>query len=374
MFEYNNNTLYPSLDQPLKTLRHLPLPYVGNKKKLSYVIYDILLKHDLDFNCVLDAFSGSASMAYLFKAMGKKVIANDILQYAHANAVTLVVNEKTKLTSEQKEYLLHNTNPNNTHFVENNYSGKKFTLKECQFLDNFRANVTTMPAEAAFLALCSIATVCLRLPFGNIDMSLDLMNHRRKQQKAYGPGSDHHDRRIGIYYDEDLNLKFDKWFLKYCNDFESATFSGPKCTAIQMDAVKAIREYGSSVDCLYYDAPYGGVSSDYGYMYRFLEEYISQKRLEELDYCLDIQKFVSPEIYENNFIELLKAAKNIPLWVMSFNDKSWKKIEEIVDIVSQFKTNVKVEMISDSYCYKYRKQCGDKKKREEYLIIANRSV
>jgi len=167
--------------------------------------------------------------------MGKKVLANDLLTSSYMNAVAFVENPGIKLSEEERDYLLKHENSNKNTFVEDNYLGvqfrpkgkncrfNKFTLKECRHLDNFRANIDSLCDKyLESLSLAANAAVVLRLPFGNVDQSHDIMKHRVKQEKHYGKESGQQDRRIGIYYDEDYNLKFDKWFKKYVDDFTKA--------------------------------------------------------------------------------------------------------------------------------------------------------
>lgn len=375
---------------PLKNLNKLPLPYVGNKKKLASKIHETIVNNNINFHSVLDVFSGSASVSYIFKVMGKDVIANDILQYAYMNAISLIQNEGIALTEAQKEYLLYFQNPNRNFFVEKNYLGenlkgicknensesryRKFTLKECQFLDNFRANLREFDPSHFALAFSAIAAIVLRLPFGNIDQSTDIMKHRIRQEKTYGKGSDRHDRRIGIYYDDKLNLNFEKWFLKYCGDYEQGQIPSQynqKSEATNMDVYSILKNPPFEVDCVYFDPPYGGVSSNYAHMYRFFEEYFHQCIFEDLPYAKDALRFVGKPNYERNFSAMLEAAEKIPIWIFSYNDKSWQDIEHIAELVREHRENVVVETVSQDYKYIYREQCGNKTKAKEYLIIAH---
>lgn len=460
----------PSPEMALRRLEKLPLPYTGNKKKLSYQIHDALTKHNVEFDTVLDAFTGSATVAFLFKLMGKRVLANDLLTSSYVNAVAFVENPGIQLTDDDKEFLLHNQNSNKNSFVEDNYLAiqdrpkdkkcryNKFTLKECRHLDNFRANIDELCGlHAQGLGLAANAAVVLRLPFGNMDQSYDIMNHRKKQEKMYGKESGQHDRRIGIYYDDDMNLNFNKWFNKYVNDFMNTgqhrylseqkikraaflvnlqqhvlrdcfvggrmnqgqvlaevkvrlghqknqlkaaydndmstemdfftqagkpgqgmkwwSFADLKlpgsCLAVNMDLIELLKGGFCSVDCAYFDPPYGGQSSDYCSMYRFLEEYIYSKPLEELPHIQDFgERFVRKTNYEKNFTEMLEVAKHIPVWLFSYNDRSWKDIDYIYDIIKQHGREVVVEVLNHEYRYLYRKMQGRQDRSCEYLIIA----
>ncbi len=472
----DNDNLSPSVDIPIKKIEKLPLPYTGNKKKLIYPIYRALIKHKVDFDSVLDAFSGSGSVSLLFKLLGKRVLSNDLLTSSYLNSVAFVENPGIRISEEEKHFLLYNQNSNKNTFVEDNYLGtqfrpkgkecrfNKFTLKECQHLDNFRANIDEMCGlYAQSLGMIANASVIMRLPFGNVDQSNDIMSHRNRQQENYGKDSDSHDRRIGIYYDKEMNLNFDKWFSKYANDFmlgladtnsdlnaikvkrasflanlqqhvlrdcmvqgrmhrgqslaeinvrlqhqknqlkgnwsnqgstemdfftqqgpewqegkpgqgmkwwSSAPLSG-KCLATNMDIISLLKKDFCLVDCAYFDPPYGGSSSDYSTIYRFLEEYVYSEELENLPH-ISVHKndFVKKRNYEESFISMLTAAQHIPIWVFSYNDDSWKDIEYICGIIRQFKKDVIIETLTDSYRYLYRKKQGRTKKSSEYLIIA----
>lgn len=474
-FGDEKGALYPSGLTAMKRIEKLPLPYTGNKKKLIYNMHDVLKKHNVQFNSVLDAFSGSATVSFLFKMMGKRVLSNDLLTSSWMNAVAFVENPGIKLSQEEKDYLLHHQNTNKRTFVQDNYLGiqfrepnqqcrfNKFTLKECQYLDNFRANIDDLcDRHLQGLGYAANAAVVLRLPFGNIDQSSDILKHRLKQEKHYGKDSDHQDRRIGIYYDDEYNLKFDKWFPKYVQDFVGAVdcsnppghevhikranffanlqqhilrdcFVGGRlhngqvlaeieprlqhqknqlkrhfcnegssemnfasqhgdqrrpgeglkwwtfadlqlpgsCLAVNMDITELLKSDFCKVDAVYFDPPYGGSSSDYSTMYRFLEEYIYCDELENLPHIkAHAQRFTKKRDYESHFIEMLEAAKNIPIWLFSYNDSSWKGIDYITDLIKQFKPNVITEVLSSDYRYLYRKCQGRKDQSSEFLIIA----
>jgi len=462
------NVYEDNLSLPIKRIEKMPLPYTGNKKKLLYYIHRTLVQQGIEFDSVLDAFTGSASVALLFKLMGKKVIANDILTSSYLNAVAFVENPGVRLSDDDKDFLLNNQNDNKGSFVEDHYraDGKhsrfnKFTLKECKELDNFRANVDELcDYYMQSLGFAANAAVVMRLPFGNVDASTDPLTHRKRQQEKYGSDSGNHDRRIGIYYDDDYNLRFDKWFRKYVEDFSQdrpVEFFEPKikratflanlqqhvlrdcmvqgrmhqgqalaevktrmahqknqlkaswdndgstemdfhtragsgdtdckpgqgmrwwsfadldlpgnCLATNMDVVDLL-ESGLQVDCVYFDPPYGGQSSDYSTIYRFFEEYIYGCPLEDLPHLERARNFVGKKSYEEHFTRMLTAASHIPIWLFSYNDSSWKDIDYIVDVIRQFRDDVHVEVLTDEYRYLYRKNQGRTDKSSEYLIIA----
>ena len=150
-FTDNADVYETSIDYQIHRIEKLPLPYTGNKKKILYHIHRAIKEHGIQFQTVLDAFTGSASVALLFKMMGKTVIANDLLTSSYVNAVAFVENPGIRLTDEEQDFVLYHDNPHKSTFVEDNYLGvqfrdpsqecrfNKFTLKECKQLDNFNA-------------------------------------------------------------------------------------------------------------------------------------------------------------------------------------------------------------------------------------------
>src|SRR5262245_8028837 len=78
--------------------------YMGSKKALLDFIWNTV--KELPFHSVLDAFSGSGCVAQMFKAKGKKTIANDHLEYAYHIANATVANSNELLTQDDVSFLL----------------------------------------------------------------------------------------------------------------------------------------------------------------------------------------------------------------------------------------------------------------------------
>ena len=57
-----------------------PSRYMGSKNKIIKHLYNTF--KEIDFESVVDLFSGSSSVSYLLKSMGKKVISNDYMSFA----------------------------------------------------------------------------------------------------------------------------------------------------------------------------------------------------------------------------------------------------------------------------------------------------
>lgn len=350
----------------------MPFAYNGNKKKLIKIIYEHI--KNVQFNSIIDAFAGSCSMSLLFKYMNKEVHSNDALSLSYFASLALIENQDQILNNNEINNLLI---ANKKGFVYDNYLGNqwrtkecrfnKFTESECLFLDGFFDNLNNLDNDyKRKLAFIANAAVLFRLPFGSMDKSLDIMNNRVKQSKEYGKDSENHDRRIGIYYDENFNLNFQKWFVKYANNFNSLVQKGNKCFSYNYDIIDLLKK-GIKVDCIYFDPPYGGHGSDYFTLYRFYEEYIKQSALEK-DECFN--RFANRKPYQEKFIEMLELSTHIPKWIFSFNDDSWATIDKIVSIIKRYKHRVQTIILNSKYRYLYRKNQGKDITVCEYLIVA----
>jgi len=107
----------------------------------------------------------------------------------------------------------------------------------------------------------------------------------------------------------------------------------------------------------YLDPPYGGQSSDYPKLYSFLEEYIHMKPLNEIEKIQKFNRYAKKKGYEEQFVEfldVLQQSQLFDIWVLSYNESSWKPIEEIIDLLKKkYKKNVIVKQ--KVYQYNYRK-------------------
>lgn len=95
-----------------------------------------------DANTVLDAFSGSQSIAYMLKQLGKQVVTNDFLNFNNLIGKALIENPGYIL-DERDIYILfsENSDPIEFNLIEKLFSGLFFVPEEAAFADSFRSNV-----------------------------------------------------------------------------------------------------------------------------------------------------------------------------------------------------------------------------------------
>ncbi len=111
--------------------------YIGSKQKLV----DWIWKHTPDgVSSVLDAFSGSAVVAYMYKSKGLAVVANDRLRYCHHAARAIIENRSIRLSEEDLEALVADNSKAGT-FVRDHFKGIFFARGVHALVDSIRANI-----------------------------------------------------------------------------------------------------------------------------------------------------------------------------------------------------------------------------------------
>ena len=376
----------------IKKIQKIPLAgYTGNKKRILDFIWHVLEEEDVEFNSFLDLFSGSAVVSLFMKEMGKKVISNDFLTTSYYNSLNFVENTGYALSHDECMFIVENSPDYNIEeqFVYKNYLNKRFTKKECINLDKILFNLYKINNPYKFaMGFNNLKNAIIKTPFGMIDRATDLYKHRLKQLEKYGKGTENHDRRIGLYYDDDLNIDFERWFIKYNKSFNKSLFyeinnkndvknvnqDNFPYNIDQNDYIALNKEvfdllnYDFHSDLIYIDPPYGGNSSDYVYLYQFLEEYLHSDFIDNIEYLKEgRKKFVSKYKYEENFRELLNKCSKYPAWLISYNNSAWQDINYIADIINEYKEYVKIYSYNN-YTYNYR----DKKNNlgTEYIVFA----
>ena len=178
--------------------------YMGSKRRLLPWIHDVL--NGLDFESALDPFSGSGAVAYLMKAMGRRVVASDFLNLSSTIGHALIENNKITLDGPAIRILLKNGSP--THqFIEKTFRNVFYTRADLRFLDRVSGNLRQLdnPYQQA-LAIAALMRSCVkRQPRGVFTVSGDL--------SKYDDG-----RR-------DLRLSIEEHFLEQIEFFNEAVFS-----------------------------------------------------------------------------------------------------------------------------------------------------
>src|SRR5215203_3735750 len=119
-------------------MEYLPrFRYMGNKHRLLPWIHGVI--RDLNFTTAADVFSGSGSVGYLLKAMGKQVYSADFLNFPAVLAGAFTANSSTVICEQHLEVLLAHDRKSKD-FIQQRFTGIFFTPIDLAFLDSVSWN------------------------------------------------------------------------------------------------------------------------------------------------------------------------------------------------------------------------------------------
>lgn len=337
------------MDMELRYKEFPTINFIGNKETLARWIY----KNAPDgIDKILDLFCGGCSISYFFKTKGIEVTSNDTMVSSFILAKALIENEKDKISEPETDLLLSQNSKGNGYF-ENKYSNVKFFKEECIFLDNMRENIEHLNSEyKKALAFSAMRRAMIRkMPYSRFNIPWNLIQKLRDEELSYKRWG-----RKRAYH----NMPFHSHFLESVKSYNDAVFTNKrKNRAMNMDAISALKET-RDVDAVYFDPPYAGKMNDYYGFYGFIDEFITLKEPHK-----PINDFTNKSIIIKLFEKMFDAASHIPIWMVSYNSRSFPKKDVIIQLLSKYG---KVETIEKDHQYKLT-NTTNKKSDKEYLFI-----
>lgn len=380
-----------STSESINTINLLPICYLGNKKRMLTNIWNFLDDHDVEFNSSFDAFSGSCVFSFFCLLSGKDIIANDIMAYPSFLAKSLLDPNSICPSDDDLDIIMgREIDPsNNIHWTRDKYKGLFFTDSECDFLDRFRSNVISLYGPVALRGInkdgepsligldgksAPVATEGMMKASFCLYLILTLLH-----QLCFTGGRFFH-RQIIAKTDyrlkhvrnkgEELHSKpKDFMWLTEIRRFLSVINKSAKRVDIYSEDIVNLLSSGRvKADMIYLDPPYGGLSSDYGTLYRIFEEYIWGIETSHIPYLVGgANRFKKPKGYREQLEETLVMCGDFPIWLLSYNQKSFSSKEDIIGVIKKFRKDVVSS--SSEIKYRYRKGTGDE---NEILILARR--
>ena len=335
-------------------IEHFPdLRYMGSKRRLLPWIYDVL--NGLDFESALDPFSGSGAVAYLMKAMGRRVVASDFLNLSSTIGHALIENNKVTLDGPAIRILLKNGSGSHR-FIEETFLDIFYTRADLRFLDRVSGNIRQLdnPHQQA-LAMAALMRSCVkRQPRGVFTVSGDL--------SKYDDG-----RR-------DLRLSIEEHFLEQIEVFNEAVFSnGRRNHARREDVFKGSPK---NIDLVYLDPPYVPRADDNCYIkrYHFLEGLSCYWQGLEIDYGTKVRKIpkvYTPFSYRSTAIEafdnMFRRFRNQKI-VLSYSSNGFPDLNHLSDLLSVYKSDVRI--FSRPHRYHFGTHGAVKRSTvSEYLLV-----
>lgn len=328
--------------------------YMGSKYRVLPFILDTL--KDIRYDSVLDAFSGSTCVSYMFKQQGKRVVSNDFMQFTYHFANALIENNNVVLTDDDKKILLSANKKAGT-FIADTFSGLYFTDEENRFLDVARANVDLLKNKyKKSLALAALSRACMK---------------RRARGIFTFTGDRYDDGR------RDMQIGLKQHFIENIDAFNKAVFdNAQKNLAFGLD----IFDLDVDVDLVYLDPPYFTPNSDndYSRRYHFVEGLVRQWQGVEIQYDTVTKKFrryetpfYSKDSIYQAFEKMFEKFKK-QIIVLSYSSNSVPDKSELVNLLKKYKKHVKVHQIEHTYSFGNQgNKVGDNaNKVNEFVFVA----
>lgn len=330
-----------------------PTRFMGSKRKLLGEIWNVASR--FEFDSVVDLFSGSGIVGYMFKSHGKTVISNDYMAMSATftkamvenNTVTLPIAEAEKLLIKQGEV---------DHFVSDTFKDLYYTDEENELIDILRTNIAAIDDQyKKAIAMTALIRACTK---------------KRPRGIFTYTGHRYDDGR------KDLQKTLSQQFLEAVEAVNNAVFDNHKANkSVNGDAMALDVE---KPDLVYIDPPYYSPLSDNEYVrrYHFIEGLARDWKGVEIQEHTKTKKFKSyptPFSTKNGAYEAfdkLFSKFSDSILIVSYSSNSLPTQEDMVALMKKYKEHV--EVVPVDYKYAFGNQADAKTHRnsvQEYLFI-----
>jgi adenine-specific DNA methylase len=280
---------------------------------------------------VLDAFSGSQSVSYLFKQIGLKTVTNDFLNFNNQTGKALIENKFEKLNEPDLQILFQNS-PNKEDFtlMEDVFTNVFFEKEESQFIDNFRANIPLLENEYKQALAFTVMNRSLTRK-----ITMGHFGHTQALVYAADPERVKRNRSL-IRPIKDI-------FWELLPKYNNAVFDNERDNQSFNENILELLPKLSGIDLVYFDPPYCDSHADYQGFYHLLETYTEYWKNKE--FVNGIKRY-EPKRYSGfetkseviaNFEKLFELSKDIPHWLISYNNRSYPDIKTFEKMLAQYR-------------------------------------
>ena len=308
---------------------------MGSKTKLLDNIWQACNK--FDFNSVLDLFSGSGIVSYMFKAQGKAVYSNDYMAMSAVYTKAMVENNSVTLSVADAQKLLK-PNSKNDHFVAETFKDLYYSDEDNELIDRIRTNIKGVrdPFKKS-IAMAALIRACIK---------------KRPRGIFTYTGHRYDDGRL------DLQTSLEDHFLNAVELVNNAVFDNKNSNSSKRgDAMSFV----GKPDLVYMDPPYYSKLSDNQYVrrYHFVEGLACDWKNVEIQWHTSTKKFKSyPTPFSSRkgasdaFDKLFQKFKD-SIIVVSYSSNSLPTLDEMVAILSKYK---RVEVVQVDHKYSFGNQ------------------
>lgn len=320
--------------------------YQGSKYKLTNWIENSL--STTEFETVLDAFSGTSSVGYMFKAMGKSVIANDKMQFNYQIAKAFIENPSVTLNEKDLEFVLRK-DPSFPYkmIISNNFEGIYYLDDENIWLDVVVQNIHRVSDEyKKALLFWALFQACLSKRPYNLFHRNNLNVRTADVKRSFGNK---------VTWDK----PFDVHFLNFTKQANLAIFDNHKENkAINYDIMEVCPDK-INADLVYFDPPYvpqKGSLTMYMDFYHFLEGLTSYDCWEsKIDHTSKNKTFLKiksawedRKLISKEFFKSLEKFKDSKI-AISYREDGIPTIDDIVMFLKFLGKSVDVKHVDYKY-------------------------
>lgn len=336
----------------------LALPnYLGGKRRLAATIFREVGKiypprtwPDLT---ILDPCAGACSISLYAKALGMRVVAGDIAERSYIVQQSVIENDDEVLTNEDVASLFR---PRNGYeqFVSEHFVPAHFPLTFADFLA--LANITDHPSSTKRAMLNLVLFKMMKAP--RIQFS-DTTISRATEAGRLEELAVHKAVMASRWYltSPQVNAK------RLAQLVNNAVFgNGHENLAHLCNAQELTETWAGEVDILYLDPPYPGVT---GYeTYRILDSVFAGQIVHPVRSPWSTSQFTL------QLLNLLDAAQEIPLWVISYGSVG-STLDRLLTLIEEYRSARALAIPFPHFQAIADQEVAEA--NEEYIIIARRN-
>ena len=285
---------------------------------------------------VLDAFSGSQSIAYTMKQLGKRVVTNDFLSFNNQIGRALIENPEITLDSRDLEVLFsENKDASTYNLMQRLFGGLFFTMEDATFADSFRSNVRCLENE--YKQALAMAIMCR-----SMTRKVTMGHFAHTQALAYAANP------ARVKRNRSLVRPLKELFCELLPQYNAAVFdNGQRNESYNCNILDLLPRL-KGIDLVYFDPPYCNSHADYQSFYHLLETFTEYWK--DKDFVNGTKRY-EPKRYSGfdknsdalgSLADMFAKAKDIPTWLISYNDRSYPDIDTMVEMIKPYR-HVRIE-------------------------------
>ncbi len=346
---------------PVRPVVHLPMQmkcfpstrFMGSKNAILDSIWGVASQ--FPHESVLDLFSGTGVVSYMFKTQGKRVLANDYMAFCATYAKALIENNRVRLSTQDVELLCDEDAPTDG-FVSKTFRDLYYSNDDNAFIDVVRANIMGLrsPMKQA-LARAALVRACVK---------------KRPRGLFTYTGHRYDDGR------RDLQLTLKEHFRDAVDLMNAAVFdNNQRNIARQGDAMAS----GQRADLVYIDPPYFSPLSDNEYVrrYHFVEGLARDWQGVEIQEHTSTKKFKGyPTPFRtrqgaHDAFDTLFRRHRRSILLVSYASNAQPMRDEMLSLMARHKRHVEVVAIDHRYHFGNQGHLTERphSKVQEYLFV-----